>query len=78
MVRNKTISLWWILDNLIGVSGDNESQCVSVNMGRLVDVLPKTKRSSSLRESGSSTISTWILKSPVISSCSLDNRMDSR
>ena len=44
MVRNKAISLWWILDNLIGVSGDNEIQCVSVNMGRLADVLPKTKR----------------------------------
>ena len=44
MVRNKAISLRWILDNLIGVSGDNEIQCVSVNMGRLADVLPKTKR----------------------------------
>ena len=44
MVQNKAISLWWILDNLIGVSGDNEIQCVSVNMGRLADVLPKTKR----------------------------------
>ena len=44
MIRNKTINLWWILDDLIGVSCDNEVQCVPVNMSWLGDMLPKTNR----------------------------------
>lgn len=46
MVRNITISLWWILDNSIRVSGNynDKIQCVSMNMSWLRHVLPKTSR----------------------------------